>query len=296
MSNKHLQVITGNQTSVQIIAFLERLIANPPQTSRVVKFTPDVAAFILEKYNIDNRPMKPVAIRDYADFMSSNKWALTGDTIKFSDAALLRDGQNRLSACVRSGQPFTTHVVFGIDDDYFMMLDRGKNRTGSDVLIIAGYKNTTMLAAAVRWATLIEDGKAKSRASFNPIETLRLLQERHQALQDFTSDGTQLYKHRQQPVGVGCALAYLFHKANPKKAEKFVEAWISGNFSKEFRAIGTMQKAIAKIFQMSNGRIHDLVRVALIIKAWNLHLINKQGREADFIWEPKDEFPKINTK
>jgi hypothetical protein len=97
--------------------------------------------------------------------MMADEWMLTGDTIKFSDAGLLRDGQNRLRACQRAGVPFRTHIVFGIEDEAFDRLDQGKNRNGADVLSIAGYQYVTALSGAVRWTHLIETGRAKSRDS-----------------------------------------------------------------------------------------------------------------------------------
>ena len=95
---------------------------------------------------------KPKAIARYADDMAAQRWSLTGDTIKFSNEKRLRDGQNRLAACVRAGAAFSTYIVFGIDDAAFDRMDQGRNRSGSDVLAIAGYSNTAALSGAVRWA------------------------------------------------------------------------------------------------------------------------------------------------
>src|SRR5690242_3389923 len=91
----------------------------------------------------------------------------------------LRDGQNRLMACMRAGVPFRTHVVFGIDDDAFDRMDQGKNRDAADVLTMAGHSNANTIAAAVRWVHLIDGGRTKQRDSLEPAETKRLLETRY---------------------------------------------------------------------------------------------------------------------
>src|SRR5260370_32986795 len=117
---------------------LERIrsyVKHAPEHSRVFTITPPIAEGLLLDYNSGNRPKKPKAIARYAEDMAAQRWSVTGDTIKFSKR--LRDGQNRLAACVRSGVPFRTYIVFGIDDDAFDRMDQGRNRSGSDILAIA---------------------------------------------------------------------------------------------------------------------------------------------------------------
>ena len=123
---------------------IRHYIEQPPENSRVMTITPKICAELLV-YNQNNRPEKPKKIAEYANYMMGGKWMLTGDTIKFSNAKLLRDGQNRVKACARAGVPFRTHVVFGIDDEAFDRLDQGKNRNGADVLSIAGYQYVAAL-------------------------------------------------------------------------------------------------------------------------------------------------------
>src|SRR5215207_4207198 len=110
------------------------LMRNPPRESRVIKITPALAELILEHLNLKNRKRRTSSVRIYSAEMENGNWGLSGDTIKFCrkterDAPRLLDGQNRLAACVRSGVPFETHVVFGIEPDVFDRIDSGKRRT-----------------------------------------------------------------------------------------------------------------------------------------------------------------------
>ena len=164
--------------------------------------TPVIAEALLRDYNFDNRPKKPKAIARYAEDMAAQRWSLTGDTIKFSKEKRLRDGQNRLAACVRAGAPFRTYIVFGIDDTAFDRMDQGRNRSGSDVLAIAGYSNTAALSGAVRWAHLIETGRAKNRDTYPAPEVLRLLRERYGVLPDYLPQARGIYAITKQPLSM----------------------------------------------------------------------------------------------
>lgn len=272
---------------------LEKYIREAPENSRVFTITPAMAEDILERFNLKNRPRKPGKISEYAEHMTAQTWGLTGDTLKFSDKQRLRDGQNRLMACVRAGVPFTTHVVFGIADDLFDLMDRGRNRDGADILAIAGYQNATRMAAAVRWAYLIDEGRAKHRSSLEPTMVLRLLKDRYAGIEVWVQVAARIYSSTGQPIGMTAALLNAFNRANPTAAADFAAAWENGNFSGKFASIGKMQKRIASLMAASSGRIHEVVRAALIITAWNVYREGRQGTQTDFDWNPSKPFPTI---
>lgn len=272
---------------------IAKLIATPPETSRVFTIGPVVAEEILRLYNKGNRSPKPVNIHRYSADMAAREWAVTGDTLKFSNLGLLRDGQNRLMACVRSGVPFTTHVVFGVEDSCFDRMDSGKKREGSDMLAIAGVPNTTVIASAIKWAYLIDTGAAKKRDTLDPKEILRLYNERYSGLQTYVRQAERIYRQTGHPKSVVTALLYQFYKANSDAAQKFSDAWESGQWQGKFKAIGLMQQQIAALQSSSMGRVHDTARAALIVKAWNLYVSGRQGRRDEIIWTPADDFPQI---
>lgn len=208
---------------------------------------------------------------------------------------MLRDGQNRLKACIRSSVPFQTHIIFGIDDEAFDRLDQGKNRNGADVLSIAGYQYTSALSGAMRWAHLIESGHVKSSESYTPREILRLLQESYANLPSFVQESKSIYSVTGQPMSIVTALLYLFNRANAKKARIFSEAWASGKWAGKFKPIALMQTKIANLQSMASGRVHDVVRAALIIKAWNLFISGRQGRASEMRWDMAEPFPEISS-
>ena len=125
------------ETPEDVIRRIEECIRNPPSGSLPFIISPPVAEHILRVYNIGNRPKKPGKINEYADDMLSDKWADTREPIIFSDKPVLRDGQNRLMACVRAGVPFLIQISFGMPDSAFNKMNQGKSRNSGDLLQIA---------------------------------------------------------------------------------------------------------------------------------------------------------------
>lgn len=281
-----------SESDEQTLRDIRRYVAKPPKTSVVISFHPSVAFAVLQEYNRKNRPAKPGKIGGYKKDMAAGEWALTGDTIKFSDANLLRDGQNRLSACYQSRSTFSTHVVFGIPDDFFDRMDRGKNRDGSDLLAIAGYKNTAWLSGAVRWTHLIQNGRVKQRDTLEPRQTLRLLEDSYPRLVDWIQPARRIYENAAQPPGLVMAMLYAFAEKDADASANFAAAWAAAQWGGRFKPIGTMQSALAS-FKEAGGRVHDVMRAAYIVIAWNLYISKRRGRRTDFAWSLADDFPII---
>src|SRR4051812_48555336 len=152
---------------------LSKWLTTPPENSRRVTIHPSLALEVLAELNKGNRTKKPEEIRRYAADMKAGNWKLTGESVKFGTDGMLKDGQNRLSACIQAGVPFGTHVVFGIDPEVFANMDRGKNRNPSDVFHIAQISYPGDTSATVRWLMLIDSGEAKARTTFQPDHLLR---------------------------------------------------------------------------------------------------------------------------
>lgn len=274
---------------------IERYISNPPENSRVFTITPDVAVAILDGKNNNNRPKSAAEVKKLADHMSARKWNLTGDTIKFSESGILLDGQHRLSACAQSGVEFKTHIVFGIADGAFDFLDVGKKRTPAHVLSIAGYVNAGRLAGAIRWAYLLDENRVKLRDTLEPTQVLQLARGRYADLGAFLPMGQAINKVSPLITDtIASAIIYYLHKKNPQKAIAFYEGWAVGAWGGKFKVIDKLNAEIRVLNEASNGRINDVVRAALIVRAWNAFVEGRRGTSRDFTWSLKnDEFPEI---
>jgi hypothetical protein len=273
----------------QLITRIEGLMADPPEGSVVLEFTPAAARCALDRWRgTHNRREKPSAIKYYAKDMASGQWRVNGSTIVFTDQKLIGDGQNRLIACTKANTPFASHVIFGVDHDCFDTMDQGRVRTPRDVLEIEGVTDPTRVMQAVRWAELIESGEATSRKGIAGREIRNLLV-KHVRVADFLPEARRISQLNRQPVGVVAALLYLFDKVDSGLAADFSEAWQSGSYGKRFSGIGTMQAEILRMSNSGRGVVYDLVRIAMIINAWNSA---RHGRRR-IRWDRGDLFPMI---
>lgn len=256
-----------------------------------VVITPALASLIMQQLNTRNRHLKTADVRAYAEDMLADKWLLNGEPVKFTDKLRLGDGQNRLAACMRSQTPFVTYVVFGIPDDYFYSLDQGRKRSGMDVLELAGVEHYGPVAVGVRWAELIATKQVKRRTVFRPPTTLDLFTTKHSTIEDFYPEARAVSNVTDQPVGMVMAVLYHFNRIDPDLAADLAEAWSTGTFTARFAPLRQLGAAIAALKKKSRGRVHEVVRLAMIVNAWNLI---RAGRAKGAInWDLNRPFPEI---
>lgn len=189
------------------ISNLKSLINNPPQNSRVCEFTPEIAQYILENLNINNRPRKTQKIIQYKKDMQENNWSLTGEAIKFGTDGFLKDGQNRLAACLQAQTPFTTHTVFGIDPETFHHMDTGKNRAADDVLSIMGVKSASKIALTIKFLLNWEAGgvDTSGKITNQQVKDAYLTKYDPDLLQEGVSWGQRVYAQTRYPMGTVAA-------------------------------------------------------------------------------------------
>lgn len=260
----------------QALEEIRQFLLNPPATSRIVEIDPTSAERILAERNQGNRPPKPNKVQQFAADMANGRWGVTGDTLKFAPDGRLLDGQNRLAASVRANQSFTTHVVFGIDPALFGRMDIGKPRNAADVLHIAGYKYASTLASALRWAYLL-DTDPYNRETLRPEFVLELAREKYPDIEDCIKLGREINRQFAHPAGQAAALMYKFEKSDPVKAKEFLQAWLRGERHGKSQIIDVMQSQLHATKANNNGRIHELTRAAVIIKAWNVFKAGQKG-------------------
>ena len=129
-----------------------------------IMVTPDIAADLLSQ-NTKNRPLSKSVVSKYARFMVMGKWLFNGDTITRSNGVIV-DGQHRLAAIVKSGMTIRCIIVDGVDDGAFATKDAGKVRSSSDLLAIAGFKDTCTLGAAANTAMCIVEMQETDSLAF----------------------------------------------------------------------------------------------------------------------------------
>jgi hypothetical protein len=296
VEKKSEQALPTSQLLQRQIAELENLIRHPPSTSRVIEFSPKLAQHVLTRLSRDNRPLKPAKIKRYSHDLAEGRWGVTGDTIKFGSDGLLRDGQNRLSACVRAGKPFLTHVVFGIDPQLFTRMDIGKNRTPADVFSIAGISYANHVAGAVRWLLILtSDNPADRGAQFSNDELLSAYRDRFDAdqLEHSIQCALSVRRSTRHPVAPLAALHFLFAQRDRQKSDDFFEEWATDRAKKARAPTRYLQRRLVEVARLSNQRLHENVRNAFIIRAWNAYLAGRSLSKAELQHAPGDRLPKI---
>lgn len=90
-------------------------------------------------------------------------------------------------------------------------------------------------------------------------------------------EGRAVNKQYAHPAGQMAALIYKFAKSDKAKASDFVRAWLSGQRNAKYQIIDTMQALLHAQKANNNGRIHELTRAAVIVKAWNIFKAGQKG-------------------
>ena len=230
-TSKQREITTDNSFEDQL-RNLKSLIAQPPQTTRICEFGPELAEYILTNLNTLNRPRKARKIIDYRRDMQQNNWSLTGETIKFGTDGLLKDGQNRLAACVQAQTPFRTHAIFGIDPNTFHHMDTGKNRSSEDVLAIMGVPNAAKISHGIKWILTFQEGRTATKKGYSnqDIKDAYLNDLDNELLQRACSQARRVNRGTAIAYGQMMALYYLAsEKGNESTVERFFEMLIVGN-------------------------------------------------------------------
>lgn len=129
------------------------------QTVRKLTITPEMAHDILGG-NTNNRHIHERHVRKICAALEDGRWRFNGESIKIAHDGTLIDGQHRLVACIRTGVPIDTLIIYGIDPETYTTIDIGAKRTASDALSREGIKNSVAISGAIRWILAIKSRKA----------------------------------------------------------------------------------------------------------------------------------------
>lgn len=289
---------TPNQSAKEQIAILEDLTKNHSEASRPYLITPNLSEYILAELNGGNRKVSSVKVAEYEDAMSVDEWPLTGATIVFGKSGRLLDGQHRLRACVRSGKPFRSYVVFGIDDSAFSFIDAGRKRTNPDVFKIAGVSNAEATAKAVRWLRIFHENPMDRGLTMTNYEALCWYRDNvadkdllaHCVTNALAIEKAIKARYLKMPAGNLAALLYEFSKKSKKDADIFAAMLIEKRGPAR-----TLFGLITEVLEQSGGRIHDVFRNAATIKAWNCFRANKRASKDALRFDAeRNDYPAIN--
>ena len=299
---KQMRFFTPGMAIQDQIDILNDLIkSSTPDVARVYTISPELAEHIISNLNGSNRkPSKP-KVAEYVHAMQTKRWPVTGAALVFSKLGYLLDGQHRLLACIQAGVPLTTFIAFNIADGAFAMIDIGRKRTNTDAFFVAKIANSNVAAAATRWVMIHEQDPTFRHLTFtndemysfytknlnNPLfaECVSNAVEIEAATRSLSPAGQ---RRNYCPAGPMAAYLYFFSLKNRKQASHFVGELL--NMSRYGRVY---IKAIKDRMDANTGRIHEVVRNALLVQAWNAFRGGDRVSKQLMKWDWSEDFPVI---
>ena len=121
-----------------------------------IRLTPELAREWLETMPEYQRSASAVVVAEYAKDMADGRWVEgTGDAIRFNKQGQMIDGQHRCLAVIESGISINVTIIEGLDDEVYLVLDKGRKRTAADAI---GGKNANVRAAIAKALIALNNG------------------------------------------------------------------------------------------------------------------------------------------
>ena len=262
-------------------------------TMKLETITPQVAVNYLTK-NTHNRAVRQRHLEKLVHAMKNGQWQVVGDPIRFSKSGVLLDGQHRLSAVITSATPQKMYVIRGLPDESFSVIDQGKNRSGMDILHLAGYKNVAGLAAALALLYRVKVGALNFGTLYSVIPTAQDLVEmagEHPGLETSVTyiNGSRLKRMGSLSVYAFCH--FLFSKIDQDKSTRFFDDLVSGeNLTKE-NVVYHLRERLVREKKNVGLEWKKGMLLAMVIKAWNKYDTPCKGLR---MLQPDEKFPLIN--
>jgi hypothetical protein len=262
----------------------------------VIEVSPKLAEYILENLNIGNRSKKVEKIKVYANDMVGGNWSLTNATLAFGSDGYLKDGQNRLSACVRAGVPFKTHAIFGIEPESFIHMDVGANRSNMDVFTIMGTPYPSMTGAVIRHIVAFRGCKANTKSVKMTNDELRNYYntEINSAMLELSIKLAKITKKNTLiPVPPLAALFYIVSvNGDLEKAKSFLDDLAAG--------VGTVRSPVRKLLHTlteirvaNRNKVMPDVMSILLARTWINYKASKQSTKRDMQIDSASVMPKL---
>lgn len=189
------------------------MTGNPKITTEVIG--PEEAAEILKNHNAQNRALKPKAIAQYARAMADGEWTFIGDPIRFDRGGELLDGQNRLTAVVKSGCAQTFVIVRNLEPDTQRYMDAGVKRSPADQLKIEGVahpRESAMIASLVmHWQG---EDLPHMNVKYSTFEVVEFVEANTNGIEAAAKHSAALYHTTRATKGISGAVFFMAAEAS----------------------------------------------------------------------------------
>ena len=199
----------------------------------VMDITPQKAGELLDK-NTNNRNLRQSRVNMYASEMKSGNWKSNGVPIIIGDDDILKDGQHRLYACLKTNITMKNVVVIYLPKEQTNCYDIGSTRTAVDVAKFMGLDEKPYFRSNAIFSTanLAINGKSDSARSYSKINLIKELQKHPEACEFIyhkilSSGAVQNLKFRKSGL-MAAIFNALVSGYDIKKLERFCAVLICG--------------------------------------------------------------------
>lgn len=257
--------------------------------------TPAKAVELLQS-NVKNRNPKTPVVMKYAKDMASGKWKHdTFELIKISKSGIILDGQHRLMAVVKSNTPTFFHIVDGLEDSIFDVLDTGSIRNASDVFKINEVKYSALIPASIGVYDILKSSRQGVTSQVNQRKTnADFLQEYNLNPRYWDSIATESHNLYVQfgrilTNSFICGFMAFFDGINKEDSREFMNQLCTGK-NVENDTINLLRIKLVND-KVSIHKMNPTIKQGLIIKTWNAY---RKNNELKYIrYAPStDLFPK----
>ena len=228
--------------------------------AEVVIIDPELAELMLERNIEENRSVSPGRDLVYTQQFKSGEFICTSQGLGFDSTGRMNDGRHRLTVCTETGIPFEQTVTYGLDPRSFLKIDNGQNKTGAQLMGIAGLTDGALMFGAARTYLQIETSDVRLPTGrymsfgLNPKDSKDRLPK--DLMVDFCAsfpDFMAMEAHKKMyednpsiPSGTLLALHYLVRQKHPVLADDFFEKLCTGENLKRTDNVYKLREALYK--------------------------------------------------
>lgn len=252
--------------------------AIPEKTDLIyVHLSPEVAAEWLARYNTTNRKAQSTQVNAIARDLREGNWMMNAQPIAFSGSpwrgeATLLNGQHRLEAVVKAGEPIEVLIATDVDIEAFATFDVHAKQARRKY-IAKGDERVFAAAAKIQWRldNKIPTGGRKTPSS-TEIETT--IEQHPELIEAFKLSR----KREMQGIASSGVLTFFFAfigRENEKLAKMFTDQLMG-------EATGTGRSPLARTRNLLIGRRGNLKRedaLAILMSTWEDYVAQDKIRE-----------------
>lgn len=255
----------------------------------IIGVTPSLAETLLTR-NGNNRPLTNGAVKKYAETMINGEWVYDGTALVFDKYGNLINGQHRLSAVFKSGKTIVFKIEIGYRSEIFTTMDIGRNRSGGDVLSIAGIENYALASTTANYVFNFSRGVTGTGARMlrvhhsgamthsKLVEFVRANPEISDSISLFLSTKKKVNRYKNLiPPYMVTGFHYMFSKKNEEDANNFIFKFMTGDNIAIDSPIYLLRERLLASSQDRAQKLNHSEISKLVVVAWNKY---RKGEKA----------------